>query len=118
MNETFDIEAAKKFLQAREDKEHQENESLRQAMFQKVLTVLKKEFAGTATEVYLMGSIVQPFVSFSPDDEIEVMLKNYQGDRFDIWAKLESELGDTVRVFIYGKFHLQDIFLQYGRKVI
>jgi len=117
MKENFDNEEAKKFLLAREEKEKKQAEEERKAVLQKVVSILKKEFQGSTVEVYLVGSIVRPF-SFSSRSDIDVVLKNYQGDRFDFWTKLEGKIGRKVEIILFETCRFQEFVLKEGLKVI
>ena len=117
MNKKFDSDEAKKFLLAKEKKEKQEREEERKALLQMVISALKKEFEGSAVEVYLIGSIIQPF-RFSLRSDIDIVLKNYREDRFDLWAKLERTIGRKIEVILFEKCQFQEFVLKEGFKVV
>lgn len=117
MAEQFDSEEAKKFLFAKEEKEKGQREEERKALFEKVVEILKKEFKGTSVEAYLVGSILQPFHFFSHSD-IDIVLKNYQGDRFDFWVKLEKQIGREVEIIPFETCSFQEFVLKEGFQVI
>lgn len=91
MNKKFDSDEAEKFLFEKEQKEREEREKERKFLLKKIISVLESEFKGSNVEVYLIGSILQPF-RFSSRSDIDIVLKNFHEDRFNFWAKLV--LGD------------------------
>ncbi len=117
MEEKFDSEEAKKFLFAREEKEKQHREEDRKAVLQKVISILKKEFQGSSVEVYIVGSILRPF-SFSSHSDVDIVLKNFKQDRFELWPKLEREIGRTVEIILFETCRFQEFVLKEGLKVI
>ena len=117
MEEKFDSEAAKEFLLAREEKEKKQREEDRKAVLQKVTAILKKEFKGSAVEAYLIGSILRPF-GFSSHSDIDIVLKNYKGDRFEFWARLEREIGRRIEIIPFETCRFQEFVLKDGLKVI
>lgn len=117
MAEQFDTEEAKKFLLAKEEKEKQQREKERKGLLERVVSVLKKEFKESTIEVYLIGSILQPF-RFSSHSDVDIVLKNYKGDRFDLWVKLEEEIGRKVEIIPFETCPFQEFVLKEGFKVI
>jgi len=117
MAEEFDSEEAKKFLLAKEEKEKRQREEVRKATLQRVILILKEEFRGSSVEVYLIGSILQPF-RFSSRSDVDIVLKNYKGDRFDFWVKLERELGRKVEIIPFETCRFQEFVLKEGFKVL
>lgn len=117
MESHFDEQKAKKFLEKRElhEKEHWEKE--RKAILAESIDSLKFLFFGTAVEVYLVGSILQPFM-FHGHSDVDVVLKNFEGDRFDIWTKLETMVGKNIEVIIFEQCPFQEYVIQRGFKVI
>jgi predicted nucleotidyltransferase len=81
------------------------------------ISILKRELKGTSVEVYLIGSILQPF-NFTSRSDIDVVLKNYQGDRFELWARLEREIDRTVEIISFERCHFQEFVLRDGFKVV
>ncbi len=69
------------------------------------------------TEVYLVGSLTQPYMFHSGSD-IDVGVKNFKGDRFDLWTKLESSFNRNVEMIIFEDCHFQDHILKNGSKVL
>ena len=117
MADKFDREEAKKFLLAKEEKEKEHGEKKRKALLSKTISVLEKAFKGSSVEVYLIGSILQPF-NFTSQSDIDVVLKNYTGDRFEFWAKLEREIGRKVEIIPFETCHFQELVMKNGFKVV
>jgi hypothetical protein len=46
------------------------------------------------------------------------VVKNFHGDRFDLWAFLEKEIGRKVEVIPFETCHFQEFVLKDGLKVI
>ena len=114
---TFDREDAKKFLHAQEQKQKEKAEEERKKVLNQVISSIKNEFQNTSVEVYLVGSIVRPF-SFSPHSDVDIVLKNYHGDRFAIWAKLEKKISRDVEIILFENCSFQEFVLKDGFKVI
>jgi predicted nucleotidyltransferase len=117
MKDKFDSEQAKKFLIAKEEKERAQREENRKGLLQKTTSVLEREFKGSSVEVYLIGSILQPF-NFTARSDIDIVLKNYQGDRFEFWAKLEREIGRRVEIIPFETCRFQELVLKNGFRVV
>lgn len=117
MAEKFDSDEAKKYLFAKEEKEKEQRENERKLLLKKAISILEKEFKGSSVEVYLVGSILRPF-SFSIHSDIDVVLKNYIGDRFDFWVKLEKEMGRKVEIIPFETCHFQEFVIKEGFRVI
>ena len=117
MSKKFDSEEAKRHLLAKEELEKKQNEDERQYLLRKVVLILEEEFRGTAVEVYLIGSIIQPF-RFSSRSDIDIVLKNYKGDRFEFWAQLERKIGRKIEIIPFETSRLQEFVLKEGHKVI
>ncbi|HNA62593.1 MAG TPA: hypothetical protein PKW79_05920 [Rhabdochlamydiaceae bacterium] len=113
----FDFEAAKKSLRLKEERENEHKEEERLHFLQRAKTILEKEFKGTGVEVYLVGSILQPS-RFTSMSDIDIVLKNFHGDRFELWAKLDRQIGRTVEIIIFETCHFQDFVLKDGLKVV
>ena len=117
MTKQFDSEEAKKYLLAQEQQKKQKCEEERKKLLQTIITLLKRELEGKAIEVYLIGSIIRPF-AFSLHSDIDIVLKNYHGDRFDLWAKLEREIERKVEIIPFETCHFQEFVIKEGFKVI
>ena len=116
MGEIFNQDEAKQFLHAKEEKEKQAREKGRLSVLQKVISILKKEFEGSHVEVYLIGSILHPF-AFSSRSDIDIVLKNFKEDRFDIWAKLERIIERKVEIILFETCRFKDFVLTQGYKI-
>lgn len=117
MASSFDPDLAKKHLEARESQEREAREKERIAAFTAVVHRLKGMEFPQQIEVYLVGSITQPYL-FYPHSDIDIVVKNFQGDRFDLWTQLEELLGRRVEIILFEKCHFQDHILKNGYKVI
>ena len=113
----FDVNAAKEFLRKREEKEEAFFEETRKSVLEKTIKVLRQEFQGSAVEVYLVGSIIQPF-QFTDRSDIDIVLKNYQGDFLNIWSELQKKLDRTIQVIFFETCHFQEYILKSGQKVL
>ena len=113
----FDADEAKKFLLERDRKEKEERENARKKLLEEVIAVLKEEFKDSSVEVYLVGSITRPF-AFSSHSDVDIVLKNFNGDQFDIWTKLEKIIGRSVEIILFETCHFQEFVLKDGLKVI
>jgi predicted nucleotidyltransferase len=117
MKEKFDSEEAKKHLLAKEKFESQQKEEERKTLLQNVIAILQKEFKGSSVEVYLIGSIIQPCRFYSRSD-VDIVLKNYKGNRFELWAQLERKIGRKIEIIPFETSRLQEFVLKEGLKVV
>jgi predicted nucleotidyltransferase len=117
MNKKFDEDEAKKFLLAKEEKINHQREEERKILLQMVTSTLEKEFKGSSVEVYLIGSIIQPY-RFTSRSDVDIVLKNYKEDRFELWAKLERMIDRKVEVILFEKCQFQEFVLKEGFKVV
>lgn len=117
MDKKFDREEAEKFLLVKEELEKQQREEARKSLLKEVVAILEKEFKGSTIEVYLIGSLIQPF-RFSARSDVDIVVKNYKEDRFDLWAKLERIIGRKVEVILFEKCPFQEFVLKEGFKVV
>jgi predicted nucleotidyltransferase len=113
----FDSEEAKRLLLAREMKEKQERETARKEVLERTTLVLREEFNGSPVEVYLVGSLTRPY-SFTPHSDVDIVLKNYTGDRFDLWTKLEKKIGRSVEIISFETCSFQEFVIKEGVKVL
>lgn len=116
MTKPFDSDEAKRFLLAKEEKAKKQREEVRLVLLEKTIAVLKSEFQNSTVEVYLVGSIVQPN-RFSTHSDIDIVVKNYTNDRFELWSKLENLLGRTVEIIPFESCPFQEFVLKEGFKV-
>jgi predicted nucleotidyltransferase len=117
MNENFDINEAKKNLERREQDEKEKREQERLAMFSRATEALKSIPFDPQVEVYLVGSITRPY-QFHPHSDVDVVVRNFQGDRFDLWTQLEELIKRNVEIIIFENCHFQDFVLKMGYKVL
>ena len=113
----FDKDGAKEFLFQKEQNEKEDNEKQRQNLLNKVISILKDEFSGQNIEIFLVGSITKPY-SFGKKSDIDIILKNFKGDRFELWSLLESKIGQNIEVILYEKCHFKDHIEKEGLKVL
>jgi len=117
MNKDFDKGQAKRFLEKRESLEKEEREKERNATIKLVVKTLKKLFDHTDVEVYLVGSVTQPYMFYSHSD-VDIVVKNFKGDRFDLWTQLEALIKRDVEVILFENCHFQEHVLKSGYKVL
>jgi len=112
----FDVEKSKKFLKEREEKEREKRELERKKLLQKVIKILKDELKESGAEVFLVGSILKPF-SFSEHSDVDIVLKGYKDDRFDLWPKLEKKIGRSIEIIPFESCHFKELILKEGLRV-
>lgn len=112
----FDADSAKKYLKEREEKARQENERLRLAVLAEVMSALKEELFENNVEVFLVGSITRPF-TFTKRSDVDIVVKNFTQDRFDLWTKLESRLGRNVEVILFENCSFKNHIEKEGLRV-
>ena len=117
MEQKFDSEEAKKALLRKEEEERNKQEEERKVLLEKAISTLKEIFQNSSVEVYLVGSITRPF-AFSSYSDIDVVLKNYTGDRFDCWTDLEEKMERPVEVILFETCHFKEFVLENGIKVV
>ncbi len=116
-NRDFDEDEAKKFLANYENQEKNARELERQRLLDLTVEVLKKELTESGVEVYLVGSLLRPF-AFSPLSDVDIVLKNYVGDRFSLWATLEKKLGRKVEIIPFETCSFQEFVITQGLKIL
>ncbi len=117
MTGEFDKEAAKNWLEKQAEKEVSEMEDARLKLLEKVTSNLKNAFKGTPVEIYLVGSIIRPY-QFTAYSDVDIVVKNFTGDRFDLWTALEREIGREIEVILFEKCHFQEFILTQGMRVM
>jgi predicted nucleotidyltransferase len=117
MKDEFNKSEAKKNLLEKEvvRKSFLEKERLR--LFEKALAVLKKEFQGSSVEVFLVGSILHSG-RFTLSSDVDIVVKNFDGDRLSLWTKLEAAIGRNVEVIRFEQCPFQEFVLDQGYKVV
>lgn len=113
----FDPEEAKSYLKQKEQQKKAALEKDRQETLQKVIDILKRELQNKNIEVFLVGSITQP-LHFSKNSDVDIVLKNFKGDRFEIWSHLESLIDRKVEIILFENCSFQDHIQTNGLKVI
>lgn len=117
MDDHFDTQKAKEFLANRELQEREQREHERIAVLALTVDSLKKIFSDSNIEVYLVGSVTKPY-SFHSHSDVDVVLKNFNGDRFDVWTKLETMIKRNVEIIIFEDCHFQEHVIKIGWKVV
>ena len=117
MNDNFDADKAKKFLEIREGEEKENKEIERKSIFMLAIDSLKKLFSHTSVEVYLIGSVTQPY-KFHSRSDVDIVLRNFHGDRFEVWTQLELLIKKNVEVIIFENCQFQEHVLKNGYKVL
>jgi predicted nucleotidyltransferase len=116
-SDEFDSKKAREFLLRKEREEKEAQEQSRQNLLREISTILRGEFEKTPVEVFLVGSILRPF-AFTSSSDIDVVLKNYKGDRFEYWAQLERKIGRDVEIILFETCTFQEFVLKDGLKVV
>jgi predicted nucleotidyltransferase len=117
MSKNFDADQAKRFLEQRESLAKEEREQTRKAIFTLAVDSLKNLFMDSGVEVYLVGSITQPYM-FNPRSDVDIVVKNFTGDRFALWSQLETMIKRSVEVIIFESCHFQEHVIKSGYKVL
>lgn len=117
MANEFDFSEAKKNLSemSKSKSDHLEKERLQ--VLEQTLVVLKDFFKESPPEVILVGSLIVPG-AFNSSSDIDIVLKNFHGDRFEVWPLLERKLGRDIEIIIYEKCSFRDHIDQFGLKVL
>jgi len=113
----FDENASLENLKRKELKNSAEWEDFRVKLLNKTKKILLREFNRKGIEIWLIGSIIQPN-QFTKRSDIDIVVKNYDGDRFDLWTLLEAEIGHELEIIRYEECDFQNDILQYGIKVL
>ncbi|MBM3197650.1 MAG: hypothetical protein FJZ58_00145 [Chlamydiae bacterium] len=116
MDKDFSIEKAKKFLASQEKDLEEQKELKRLAALELAISVLKSMFSHTPVEVYLVGSITRP-LAFHAGSDVDIVVKNFKGDRFELWTQLESKLQRTVEVILFENCLFQEHVITQGLRV-
>lgn len=114
---SFDSDEAKKYLLQKENQAKEAREEVRKKILHKTIHVLKEKFANTSVEVYVVGSLIRPY-AFTERSDVDIVVKNYQGDRFTLWGELENQIGRTVEIILFEACPFQEFVLKEGHKVI
>ncbi len=117
MKKQFDRQEAKKFLLAREEKEKQQQEDSRQRILQHAISVLQKKFIESEVQVYLVGSVLRAY-DFNTTSDIDIVIRNFKGDRFQLWSELENLLERSVEIIQFETCHFKEFVEKEGLKVV
>lgn len=113
----FDPEAAKKFLDEKEARERAERESLRKELLARVIAALKEEFHDTDVQAYVVGSILR-VNQFTENSDVDIVVKNFKGDRFALWTSLEAKIGRNIEVILYDACNFKEFVETDGLRAI
>ena len=113
----FDPEKARHTLEQKEKARKEAGEALRLSTLQKAKTAVTTLFRASGVEIYFVGSVIQPY-QFRADSDIDVVLRGFKGDRFEVWTQLEEAIGRPVEVMLFEKIEFQEHVLQHGLKVV
>ncbi len=117
MDKSFDRAKAKDFLESLESGQKETVELERKVILSAVVDGLKKLFSSSGVEVYLVGSITQPYM-FHAHSDVDIVLKNFIDDRFDVWTKMETMIKRNVEIIIFENCHFQEHVITNGLKVL
>lgn len=117
MSEPFDKSLAKETLEKKEIELKRRFEEERVVILERTLSFLKKYFSEQNVEVFLVGSITVPG-KFTPSSDIDIVLKHFYGDRFEIWGELERALQREVEIILYENCGLKEFVEKEGLRVI
>jgi uncharacterized protein len=117
MDSHFDREAARKNLYEKDRVAKELHEEERKRLLAHALSILTDEFKGSGVEVYLVGSILRPF-NFTPHSDVDIVVKNFTGDRFQLWTRLEEQIGRPVEIILFDSCQFKEFIETEGRKVI
>lgn len=117
MSKEFDFEQAKDYLANQEQNRLELLETERKRTFKSAVDVLKNYFKNSSVQVYLIGSVTQPG-KFSENSDVDIVLKNFTGDRFDIWGDIERSINRKIEIILYENSSFKDHIDQTGFKVL
>lgn len=113
----MNVKEVTKFLAKRDRKRKEDLEVKRKAILKKTISTLKAILSNTDIEVYLVGSIIMPY-KFRKDSDIDIVIKDYKGDRLSLWSLLDEKLKRNVDLIIFEKCGFKEEIKKYGLKVI
>lgn len=113
----FDEEQAFSYLKKRELEKKEQNEKLRLNCLEKCKTYLKDKFDHTDIEIYLVGSIIKPYL-FTSKSDIDIVIFNFQGERFGLWAEFEAALKWPVELILFETCPFQEEVKKNGLKIV
>ena len=112
----MELQKIVRFLSKRDKAQRACLEAKRKDILKNVMAVLAATFANTNTEVYIIGSLIEPY-KFKENSDIDIVVKNYQGDHFLLWSKLEEKFARKVDLIIFERCGFQKEIQQYGLKI-
>ena len=117
MDKPFDKAEAKSFLSKKEQERKDFLEKERLAVLERTKKILKDYFAGQSVEIFLVGSITREY-AFTERSDVDIVLKNFEGNRFAVWAELERKIDRDVEIILYEKSRFKDHIDENGLKVL
>lgn len=112
----FNEDESIRHLRKQEQEKEENREIQRKKTLGRVQEVLKEVFDGSDITIYLIGSILQKG-KFHANSDIDIVLKGYSGDRFEVWSKLESLLDFSIEVIYYEEIDFQEDVEKLGLRV-
>lgn len=113
---SFDENEAIENLKKLEKKGAEEQEKNRLLVLKNVVAAVKDYFADTPVQVFVIGSLIQPG-KFRSDSDVDLVLKNFSGDRFDVWTFLEGQIARKVEVILYENCSFKDHIDKFGLRI-
>lgn len=117
MNEEFDYQKAKDHLFQKSKQQDERLEQLRISTLENTVRFLKEFFKNSSVEVYLVGSLIQTG-KFTENSDIDIVLKKFKGDRFEIWSIIEDNLRRKIEIILYENSNIKDHIDKNGFKVL
>lgn len=117
MEQEFDTHEARENLAKLEKAKKDLSEKERLEVLSKTTEVLKSYFADKGIQVYLIGSLIQEG-KFTRRSDVDIVLKGFHGDRFELWPDLEQKIDRKVEVILYEKCGFQDHVDRYGLRIV
>ncbi len=117
MASEFDPIEAKKFLKEREENTRKDQEKIREEFLWNVISILREHFKDSAVQVYIVGSLIRPN-QFTSSSDVDIVVKNFTGDRFALWSALEAKIGRTVEVILFETCQFKEFIESDGLRVM
>ncbi len=113
----FDENSARENLKNKELAKAASREELRIRLLARSRDVLLHEFKNTHVEVWLIGSILRQN-QFAKRSDIDIVIKGFSGDRFDLWTHLEAAVEHAIEIIRYEECDFQNEIRAKGLKVL
>ena len=113
-NET---ERIREFLHNKVCKRRNAREELRLEVLAQVKEKIRDTFFDSGMEVFLIGSLLRSY-HFSEYSDIDIVIKNYKGEIYEIQKELENALNKDVDIIIYEKSPFKELIDRFGEKVL